>query len=219
MPRVLQALHAAGLPAEERGCLLHVGGGQWYKNSVGVVRLYAEHVRHCTRVGAAPLPLWLVSPPPDAALRAAIDLVPAPGQVRFCGGIDDELLEALYSHARALLFPSLAEGFGWPIVEALACGCPVITTDEAPMNEIGGEVVTYLPRLQGPAQMDDWAKAAAHTLAMVLSRTPAQRQRVALDSIAWAQRFDGPRAIENHLAIYQRVLAIEAGTSERISLR
>lgn len=52
---------------------------------------------------------------------------------------DSELLEALYSSALALLYPSRFEGFGWPIIEAQACGCPVICSDRAPLPEIGGD--------------------------------------------------------------------------------
>ena len=49
-----------------------------------------------------------------------------------------ELLEALYNCATALLFPSTFEGFGWPIAEAHACGCPVICTDREPMTDVAG---------------------------------------------------------------------------------
>ena len=51
----------------------------------------------------------------------------------------DQLLEALYTCAVALLYPSLSEGFGWPIVEAQACGCPVICTNLPPMPETAGD--------------------------------------------------------------------------------
>jgi glycosyltransferase involved in cell wall biosynthesis len=50
----------------------------------------------------------------------------------------NEQMRALYSGALAFLFPSLEEGFGWPVLEAQACGCPVITSDRPPMTEIAG---------------------------------------------------------------------------------
>jgi glycosyltransferase involved in cell wall biosynthesis len=50
----------------------------------------------------------------------------------------NELLEALYNGALALLFPSRHEGFGWPIIEAQACGCPVICSDTEPLPEVAG---------------------------------------------------------------------------------
>lgn len=52
-------------------------------------------------------------------------------------------LQALYSGCEALVFPSWSEGFGWPIIEAQACGAPVITSSIMPMIEIGGEGALY----------------------------------------------------------------------------
>jgi glycosyltransferase involved in cell wall biosynthesis len=53
--------------------------------------------------------------------------------------ISDQLLSALYSKAIAFVFPSTFEGFGWPIVEAQACRCPVVCSNRAPFPEVGGE--------------------------------------------------------------------------------
>ncbi len=204
-----QVLRQAGLPDDERGCLLHVGGGQWYKNSVGVVRLYASYAAAALRDGGAPLPLWMVSPPPRAAVQAALAQVPPQAPVRFFSGLHNDTLEALYSHAKVLLFPSLAEGFGWPIAEAMACGCPVITTGEAPMTEVGGEAATYLPRLAHGDDLHAWAQAAAQVLAGVLARPPAERASAAAAGLAQAARFAADTAIDNYLSVYRRVLALE----------
>ncbi|HSV72127.1 MAG TPA: glycosyltransferase, partial [Methylibium sp.] len=207
--RARQVLEEAGLPVGERRCLLHVGGGQWYKNSVGVVHLYGAYARDELQAGRRPLPLWMVSPPPDAALRAALATLPPSCECRFLMGLDATALEALYSHAEALLFPSLAEGFGWPIAEALACACPVLTTDAAPMNEVGGDCADYLPRL-GPADdLAAWAAAAARVLARVLARPADERERRAAAARAWVARFDAADAIDRYLAIYRRVLDLE----------
>jgi glycosyltransferase involved in cell wall biosynthesis len=56
----------------------------------------------------------------------------------------DEDLWALYAGAVALLFPSLYEGFGWPIAEAQSCGCPVIASNRAPMTEVAGPAALYI---------------------------------------------------------------------------
>ena len=61
-------------------------------------------------------------------------------KVKFLGYVADKDLPALYSGAKALLFPSLFEGFGLPILEAQACGCPVITSDVSSMTEVPGYV-------------------------------------------------------------------------------
>jgi glycosyltransferase involved in cell wall biosynthesis len=206
-------LAAAGLPADEGGCLLHVGGGQWYKNAVGVVHLYAAWVRATLAAGGAPLPLWMVSPPPDARLAAALDAVPRAGSVRFLQGLAPDLLEALYSHARVLLFPSLAEGFGWPLLEALACACPVLTTGEAPMTEVGGDVARYLPRLAPGADVLAWAEQGAREIAGLLQRDAPSRARDAQAARARAATFGADAAIDAYLAIYRRVLELELPAS------
>lgn len=209
-PAIARArLRAAGLPAQERGCLLHVGGGQWYKNAAGVVALYAAYVNATLAVGAEPLPLWMVSPPPDTRVSAALAHVPPAGEVSFFHGLRPDVLEALYSHAQLLLFPSLAEGFGWPILEGMACGCPVLTTDEAPMTELGGDVAHYLPRL---AQGDDiaaWAERGAGVIADVLQADPLARAAAARAGLARAALFSTDAVIERYLSIYRRVLELE----------
>ena len=203
-------LASAGLPADERGCLLHVGGSQWYKNPVGVVRLYAAYVSDTLAQGGSPLPLWMVSPPPDARVTAALTHVPHAGSVRFVQGLSPDALEAAYSHARLLLFPSLAEGFGWPILEALACGCPVLTTGEAPMTEVGGDVARYLPRLRSGDDIAGWAADGARTITELLRRAPLAHAQAARER---ATRFGADAAIEAYLSIYRRVLERELTAS------
>ena len=202
-------LVAAGLPADERGCLLHVGGGQWYKNAVGVVRLYAEYVSATLADGGVPLTLWMVSPLPDARLSAALAGVPDGGNVRFFQGLPPDVLEALYSHAKLLLFPSLAEGFGWPVLEALACGCPVVTTHDSPMTEVGGDAVSYLPRPMPGDDVAAWVGQGARVLLGVLRRDPQARARAAEEGCIRAARFSAESAIEGYLALYRRVLERE----------
>ena len=127
-------LRAAGFPEAPHGVLLHIGGGQWYKNQAGVIAMYA----HYAAQEAHPLPLWCISPKPNAAVRSALGKLGEKGQVSFMQNLPSRTIQAAYCYADAFLFPSLAEGFGWPLIEAQACGCPVITTDAAPMNEVGG---------------------------------------------------------------------------------
>ena len=206
-------LQAAGLPASDRGCLLHVGGGQWYKNSRGVLRLYGAYVRATLAAHGEPLALWMVSPAPDQALQAELANLPQGANVRFFQGVRPDALEAAYSHAKALLFPSLAEGFGWPIVEAMACGCPVITTGDAPMTEVGGAAAVYLPRLRHDDDLDAWAGQGAHTLAQVLGCTPGERASARAAGLTRAAAFACDVAVERYLSIYRRVLASELPAS------
>lgn len=63
------------------------------------------------------------------------------------GYIDTDTKRLLYSNAMGLIFPSICEGFGIPILEAMACGCPVITSDSTSMPEVGGNAVIYVNAL------------------------------------------------------------------------
>jgi glycosyltransferase involved in cell wall biosynthesis len=102
----------------------------------------------------------------------------------------------------------LAEGFGWPLIEAQACGCPVITTDEAPMNEVAGKAALYLPRLRMSDSIENWASAGAQILVGLLAESTADRDYRTTEGRAWAQRFDANRAIEAYLGLYARLVRI-----------
>lgn len=205
----------AGLPMPEQGVLLHISGNQWYKNVVGVVRLYTEYARATPN----PLPLWLVGVRPDDAVQVALEQVPDEGTVHFLYGIEHTLLLAVYTLSRAFLFPSLAEGFGWPIVEAQACGCPVLTTDDAPMNEIGGPETTYLPLLQPGADPTIWAQEGARALQKVLDVPAEEAERRSQACIAWAKRFESTVAIDRYLSVYARVLQSSFKTTAQATVQ
>lgn len=200
----------ANLPAPPHGMLLHVGGAQWYKNRPGLIALYAQYA---DRVGH-PLPLWCIGPEPDATLKAALANVPPRGQVSFFSNLSNTTLQAAYSYARLFIFPSLAEGFGWPIVEALACGCPVITTDDAPMNEISSNTAHYIARLQPGADLHAWAAQGAALIEQLVSRERPESEGSPAEANLWGARFNADKAIDAYLEIYKRVFAsFSHGTS------
>jgi len=77
------------------------------------------------------------------AIREAVRLRETSGRVQYIGRVDDEHLPALYSAARLLVFPSLYEGFGLPVLEAMACGCPVLCRWSSSLPEVGGGAAAY----------------------------------------------------------------------------
>lgn len=116
------------------GFLFNIGGTQWYKNRLGLLEIYA---RLRPRLSSPPL-LLLAGKPLSSAALSRLQTLGLGSFVVHLGSVSADELEALYSLADGLLFPSLAEGFGWPIAEAQACGCPVFTSDRAPMTEVAG---------------------------------------------------------------------------------
>jgi glycosyltransferase involved in cell wall biosynthesis len=164
--------------------ILHVGGAQWYKNRPGVL---AIHAALRARLGQRTPRLVLVGPPCDAA------------GVEVRSNVDNATLAALYSGAELLLFPSLEEGFGWPIIEAQACGCRVVTTAKDPMMEVGGRAAYYL---QDPTD----AVAGAALIETLLAQDPASRAEAVHAGIENAARFSTERMVHEYLAIYREVL-------------
>jgi glycosyltransferase involved in cell wall biosynthesis len=86
--------------------------------------------------------LVMAGPALPPALREAAQALG--GAVVECVALSDEQLRAIYTGATALLFPSLEEGFGWPILEAQACACPVITSGRSPMTDIAGNAAIFI---------------------------------------------------------------------------
>jgi glycosyltransferase involved in cell wall biosynthesis len=105
--------------------LFAIGGAQWYKNRTGLLQIFAALRGLST---AAPALLY-VGPAFDSEQQAVIDKYCLHDAVLRIPSLNNEELRATYSLASGLLFPSWEEGFGWPVAEAQACGCPVFTTE------------------------------------------------------------------------------------------
>lgn len=159
IPNGVEDVFAADGPAADGDYVLAVGTLEPRKNLARVAQ--ACRGLDLRVVGA---PGWGgVEPPPGAT---------------FLGEVDDEQLAALYRGARCLVYPSLHEGFGIPVAEALACGCPVVTTAGSPMSELG-DVIEVDPldpsairagieraERTGPQPVPRWPEVAAATRAV-----------------------------------------------------
>lgn len=175
---------------------LHVGGNQWYKNRPGVVRIFRELARMNEFKTAK---LIMAGQPFSASMRALIGQSDLTDRVIEATDTSDEELEALYSHALALVFPSLEEGFGWPIVEAQACGCPVVVTGYPPMTEVAGDAAIFID--------PDEPAAAAEAVRQGIARREEFR-RLGFENLA---RFDQGKIVDQYCEFYASVLS--AGSS------
>ena len=114
--------------------------------------------------------------------------------VRFTGYVPFGDLPALYSLAEMFVFPSIYEGFGLPVVEAMASGTPVITSHVPALAEVAGGAVQYVDRLDADALGD----------AMVtLARDRSRRDELRALGLARAHTFSWERAARETLAVYQ----------------
>ena len=194
-------LSTLGVSIPKEGFLIHVGGNQWYKNRLGVLELYESYVN---RVEQA-LPLWMVGPPPTAAMQEVLNRIGKSGSIIFLSGISNAQVCAAYSLASLLLFPSLAEGFGWPIAEAMACGCLVLTTNEAPMTEVGGDAAYYIDN-KPVNNSSAWAVSSALVIEEVLALSRQVKQQQRDKGFAQAAKFDSQQTINQYVHFYQQLV-------------
>jgi glycosyltransferase involved in cell wall biosynthesis len=122
---------------------------------------------------------------------------PARSRIDLEGPRGDTELADLYRGAAALLFPTLKEGFGFPVAEALACGTPVAASKIPAVEEAGGDAFVHLDPTNVDSIVEAAEKAAFHE-----GGRSARRDR----GIAYTRRFQWAKTIEEHLAVYARAL-------------
>lgn len=176
----------------QRPCFLHVGSALERKNRGHVVRTFAA--LRALRP-ALPHRLVFVGAPLGPDVEPALRDTGVGEHIEALGELANEELRALYSTADALLFPSLSEGFGWPVIEAQACGCPAFVSNRRPMTDVGGSAAVAIDPL-------DPTRAAA-TIAQSLPRLPAMRE----SSLANAARYTTARMVDSYLHLYARIAA------------
>lgn len=104
-------------------------------------RLIQAFLRYARSGGAYDLKLaWTL---PDD-LQAAVEKAGLAQRVHALGKVSEDRLIDLYQHTECVMFPSLYEGFGFPVLEALACGVPVMTTRRSSLPEVGGDIPVYV---------------------------------------------------------------------------
>jgi len=123
----------------ENAYILHVGNNAFYKNRECVLRIFSNIRNNLD------LRLKMAGPPPTPEMENIINNLNLSSHVDFVIDPDDAQMTALYQNACLFLFPSLYEGFGWPPLEAMALGCPVVSSSAASLPEVVGEAALMCP--------------------------------------------------------------------------
>jgi glycosyltransferase involved in cell wall biosynthesis len=178
------------LEHQGRGFIINVGGGQWYKNRRGLIEIYAG-LRHQL---SPPPRLLMVGKPLSTDLVARIRELDLIDDVIHVSNVTDIQLQSLYSLAEALIFPSFYEGFGWPVAEAQACGCPVFTSNRAPMTEVGGNAAVYVDP-EAPRQA-----------ARQIAEAWANRTELVARGLDRSAEWQASRMIDRYLETYTRLI-------------
>lgn len=120
------------------------------------------------------------------------------GHVRFLGFVPDEDLPLLLNQAQLLAYPSLYEGFGFPVLEALACGTPAVTARNTSLPEAGGDAALYIDDARDESALAHAMYRAAHDDAYRVDAIPK--------GLAHARRFTWEQTGKQVVDLYQKVL-------------
>ena len=174
---------------DKRPFLLYVGSRIHYKNFAGLLAAYAAWP------GRSEVALRVVGRPFSVAEKQQVQVLGVAERVVVETAVSDERLCWLYNHAAAFVYPSLAEGFGIPLLEALACGCPVVASRIPSSLEVAGELATYFE----PSEQD--SLVGALETAVSQGRQPERVQA----GIARAAQFSWEQTAQLLLGIYREL--------------
>jgi glycosyltransferase involved in cell wall biosynthesis len=194
----------------QEGFILHVGGNHWYKNRPGVIQIYAQL---CGKMSSPPN-LVMVGQSFTPSMRSLIVKHQLENRVIELNSVSNEDLRTLYCSAKLLLFPSSVEGFGWPIVEAQACGCPVVIARREPMTEIGGDTAVsfeFESHDEGMGALISTRSAdnGASAIKTILMESGAERASRIQRGVLNAAQFSTARMMDDYVNLYQQLLSTQ----------
>jgi glycosyltransferase involved in cell wall biosynthesis len=183
--------------------LIHVGNNNWYKNRIGVIEIYINYFLSVKN----PLHLIMVGPKPSLEIHKLLErhkfLLP---YIFFLENVSNYQLCSLYSKAKLLIFPSFEEGFGWPIIEAMACECLVLTTKKAPMTEIGSNKIFYLPR-RGRGDVNRWASHCAKKIELLINLKVSKKKSIINAALKYVHKFNSKNTIDQYEKVYLKIIS------------
>lgn len=180
--------------------VLYVGDINWNKNIPGLIRAFKMY-RKRGRAGLVLAGKAFV----DNQLREAQEIdgliknLGLESSVIRTGYIDPKDLPAVYSLAHAYIQPSFAEGFGLPLLEAMACGTPTICSDKSSLREIAGPSFLVDP---------NHSEAIALALRRVFSLNVSEYRKLSMASTSWASEYSWRKTARETVSVYEKVLGI-----------
>jgi glycosyltransferase involved in cell wall biosynthesis len=173
----------------DRPFVLHVGSSLRRKNREGVLRSFGLTKNDWNGQ------LVLAGDPLNNELHSLGESLGILNRIVEVANPDSVILEALYSSAVALIYPSRFEGFGWPIIEAQACGCPVICSNREPLTEVAGDAALI-------RDIDDEPGFATDILRLL---DPAERERWSEKSLQNAEKYSANQMIARYTELYREL--------------
>jgi glycosyltransferase involved in cell wall biosynthesis len=176
--------------------ILHVGTLEPRKNLVALLRAF-DRLRDTAAAGHRLVLVgqrgWLYEP-----IFAALDALRLGDRVQLVDTAQDDDLPALYTAAELFVYPSLYEGFGLPVLEAMACGTAVVTSNRSSLPEVVGDAALLVDPGDDAALADGMRRALGDR---------ALRSTLAERALARARRFSWARCARETLAVYEEAMA------------
>ena len=182
--------------------VMHIGSDSWYKNRGSVLRIFSKLIED-----QPALKLVIIgSEYSDDVLREN-QCEHLGDKLVYPKNVDDETLRSIYQQAELLLFPSWIEGFGWPILEAQACGCAVFTLDQAPMNALNA--IPSLRLQHSPEETPQWENLAAAQCLEYMNSSEQVQNELKNTIKAFAATFSLELIIPQYIQLYETLLKSE----------
>lgn len=177
-------------PEEREPLILFVGALQKRKNVAALVKAFARVAPSwkLTLVGSQGYG-W-------PAIETAIANSPARSRIQCIGYCEDSVLKSLYARAAIFTFPSLDEGFGLPVLEAMAWGLPVLTSNRSSLPEVAGDAALLI---------DPTSHVSLEDGLLALTESFTERKRLAALGRARAARFQWENAVASTHAVYREL--------------
>jgi len=177
--------------------ILYIGDVNWNKNIVGLLQAF-QYLKAQIKLVLAGKAFMNSSLAEAKDIQSQINFLGIRDRVITPGFISFEDLPALYSLACVYIQPSHYEGFGLPVLEAMACGTPVVSSRASSLAEIAGPAITV-----DPSDSQDIARGLLEALTM----TPVKRKALIHAQTQWVQRFFWERVAHQTIASYEKTLA------------
>jgi glycosyltransferase involved in cell wall biosynthesis len=167
--------------------ILYVGNIEPRKNLIELVQAVEDNLS---------LPLLVIAGKPAWNYAKSMDAIRNAKRTIYLGFVSDSDRAALMTFCTAFVFPSLYEGFGFPVLEAMAAGAPVITTDRGSLKEVAGPS-WILPSVD--------RESISHGIESALNDR-AWMSQVGGSGRDWAKRFSWDESVSQHVEIYRELL-------------
>ena len=180
--------------------ILYVGDVNWNKNITGMLEAYKSVKRQASSVklvlvGKAFLD---VNIPEPQSIRSFVEHNHLQDSVVYVGSVPSVDLVAIYNLASVYIQPSHYEGFGLPVLEAMACGTPVVSSRAASLAEIAGPAIAV-----DPSDPQDIARGILEALTM----TPVKRKALIKAQTKWVQQFSWERVVHQTIESYEKAIS------------